>query len=41
MVNIVGWDDDYFMDNFWIKPSSKDTWFIRNSWGTSAHDSGY
>ena len=34
-VSIIGWDDDYSIDNFAeeAKPSSKGAWIIRNSWG--------
>ena len=40
-VTIVGWDDDYSLDNFILKPKAKGAWIIRNSWGTAYHDKGY
>lgn len=33
-ISIVGWDDNYSIDNFGtLKPSSKGAWIVRNSWG--------
>lgn len=34
-VSIVGWDDNYAIDNFAAsaRPSNKGAWIIRNSWG--------
>ncbi|MBR1540863.1 MAG: hypothetical protein IJ629_06965 [Clostridia bacterium] len=34
-VSIVGWDDEYAIDNFaeGIRPSSKGAWIVKNSWG--------
>lgn len=40
-VTIVGWDDDFSLDNFILKPKAKGAWIIRNSWGTAYHDKGY
>lgn len=32
-VTIVGWDDDYSIDNFAYKPKNNGAWIIKNSWG--------
>lgn len=34
-ISIIGWDDNYSIDNFaeGAKPKSKGAWIIRNSWG--------
>lgn len=34
-VSIIGWDDNYSIDNFinGSKPTSKGAWIVRNSWG--------
>ncbi len=51
-VTIVGWDDDYSIDNFKNRsgyvsgtytqlPSSNGAWLIKNSWGSNYHDGGY
>lgn len=39
-VMIVGWDDDYSIDNFSkdAKPTSKGAWLVRNSWGSGDFD---
>lgn len=36
-VSIVGWDDNYSVDNFNPdhKPTSNGAWIVRNSWGTN------
>lgn len=35
-VVIVGWDDEYSVDNFkeGIRPTNKGAWIVKNSWGT-------
>ena len=51
-VTIVGWDDNYFIENFKTTkaysggtnttlPSSNGAWLIKNSWGSGYHDGGY
>ncbi len=37
-VSIIGWDDNYSIDNFveGSKPTSNGAWIIRNSWGEKA-----
>lgn len=32
-VTIVGWDDNYSIDNFAYKPRNNGAWIIKNSWG--------
>ena len=45
-IAIVGWDDNYPSTNFKnvapaTQPVSNGAWLVRNSWGSSAGDSGY
>ncbi|SDM95261.1 lectin like domain-containing protein [Acetanaerobacterium elongatum] len=45
-ITIVGWDDDYLASNFSgcpakVTPPGKGAFIIKNSWGTSAGQSGY
>ena len=45
-IAIVGWDDNYPAANFKnavpaTQPVSNGAWLVRNSWGSSAGDSGY
>ncbi len=42
-VTIVGWDDNYSVDNFnaSCKPSADGAWLIKDSWGTDEYDNGY
>jgi C1A family cysteine protease len=40
-VTIVGWDDGYAAANFAATPPGPGAWLVRNSWGTSEHQSGY
>ena len=43
LVGLVGWDDDYAVENFpeANRPKKPGAWLIKNSWGTDIHDEGY
>ncbi|MCR4902581.1 MAG: hypothetical protein K6A23_06965, partial [Butyrivibrio sp.] len=38
---IVGWSDDYAVDNFINAPPDKGAWICRNSWGKTSGENGY
>lgn len=36
IVTLVGWDDDFPAENFYIPAESDGAWLVKNSWGTSS-----
>lgn len=42
-VAVVGWDDNYSVDNFLStnRPANNGAWLIKNSWGTTEKSNGY
>ena len=40
-VTLVGWDDGYGKENFYVQPSQDGAWLMKNSWGQDAGDQGY
>ena len=40
-VTVVGWDDDYSVDNFKGLPAGNGAWLVRNSWGIESGIGGY
>ncbi len=40
-VSVVGWDDNYSVNNFKTKPKNPGAWLVKNSWGTWFGKDGY
>ena len=40
-VEIVGWDDNYPVENFNYAPPGKGAWLVKNSWGTNSKNDGF
>ena len=38
VIALIGWDDNYAVSNFNVKPSKRGAWLARNSWGDSWDD---
>lgn len=39
-ITIIGWDDDYSVDNFKEAPPADGAWLVKNSWGDSTCEDG-